>query len=72
MLNDVCANVLTTLATSPPQTENDKLVCTDLIDLGCAVMMVNEMSIIIRILCEIDWLLPCKSSINPTTVIYLK
>ncbi|MCH5193580.1 MAG: sigma-70 family RNA polymerase sigma factor [Oscillospiraceae bacterium] len=36
-LSDVQANVLTMLPSAQPETENDKMTCTELIDMGCAV-----------------------------------
>lgn len=36
-LSDVQANVLTLLPSAQPETENDKIICTELIDKGCAV-----------------------------------
>ena len=36
-LSDIQANVLTLLPAKQPETENDKLTCTELIDKGCAV-----------------------------------
>ncbi len=43
-----------------------------LLDAMKMTCMYDEMSEIIRILCESGWLLPYKSGIHPTTVIYLK
>ena len=36
-ISDVQANVLTLLPTAQPVTENDKMTCTELIEMGCAV-----------------------------------
>lgn len=41
-LSDVQANVLTMLPTAQPETENDKMTCTELIDMGCAVKVGDE------------------------------
>ena len=41
-LSDVQANVLTLLPTAQPETENDKMTCTELIDMGCAVRVGDE------------------------------
>lgn len=41
-LSDVQANVLTMLPTAQPQTDNDKMTCTELIDMGCAVRVDGE------------------------------
>lgn len=36
-ISDVQANVLTMLPAAQPETDNDKITCTELIDMGCAV-----------------------------------
>lgn len=36
-LSDVQVNVLTMLTKKQPVTDNDKMICTELIDMGCAV-----------------------------------
>lgn len=41
-ISDVQANVLTLLPAGQPETENDKITCTELIDMGCAVRVGNE------------------------------
>ena len=41
-LSDVQANVLTMLPAAQPETENDKMTCTELIDIGCAVRVGDE------------------------------
>lgn len=41
-ISDVQANVLTLLPAAQPETENDKMTCTELIDMGCAVRVGDE------------------------------
>lgn len=41
-ISDVQANVLTLLPAKQPETENDKMTCTELIDMGCAVRVGDE------------------------------
>ena len=41
-LSDVQANVLTLLPAAQPETENDKMTCTELMDMGCAVRIGDE------------------------------
>ena len=41
-LSDVQANVLTLLPSAQPETENDKMTCTELIDMDCAVRVGDE------------------------------
>lgn len=41
-ISDVQANVLTMLPSAQPGTENDKMICTELIDMGCAVKAGDE------------------------------
>lgn len=41
-LSDVQANVLTLLTAAQPETDNDKMICTELIDMGCAVRVGDE------------------------------
>lgn len=41
-LSDVQANMLTMLTCAQPETEHDKMICTELIDMGCAVRVGDE------------------------------
>lgn len=135
-IGDVFANMLTSLPTTQPETETEKLVCTELINRGYAVntdegikpnfpcftkeqyaefmgciepavdticnqatsrldvirqtacehtperlveyakkmallLQFEEVEDVMRMLCEDGWLLPYKSGMNPTTMIYL-
>lgn len=41
-ISDVQANVLTMLPNAQPETDNDKMICTELIDMECAVRVGDE------------------------------
>ena len=136
-VNNASTNILVSLAVNQPESENEKLICSELINSGLAVntdkvvkpncpyfneeqfakfmdivipaseeicqraeknlevirnkvvenapdrlqdyaskmaqlVQFEEVEDIIRILCESGWLLPYKSGMHPTTVIYLK
>ena len=53
-LSDVQANMLLSLPTKQPETEQDKLICAELIEKGCAV----------RIGCEIKPNYPCMTAVQ--------